>query len=645
MDRVMTSVCSAHFSQAPVDKSSMQEKLKVLVVDDEPDNLDLLYRTFRRDFRVFKAASGAEGLKALETHGEMAVIISDQRMPKMTGTEFLSHTVERFPDTIRIVLTGYTDVEDLVSAINAGQVFKYITKPWKPQLLKETIAQAAETYRAVKRRTLALSRALKQESLSNSITVAVRSSLDYSSTLQSVVSALSEAAAADFSVLYPTESQLESKNLKGDWRCEQDDSRPLTYCRNGDPKTSFGCHVDSFFSRIDDLIPLSTSPDRTDTDIFSEFLEVEGKHLTRIVVPFIEKDVVLVRVCLYKETQNLQWAVETIELLTHIADQVALAIAHAKLYRKIQDQSAKMQAELDVARQIQNNLLHQSWPKTPGLKIQARCQPAREVGGDFFEVFIHPQGDIWLAVGDVSGKGVPAALFMVSAISVLRRELAQEKSPEPDKVMHNLNHSLSNDLVSSNCFITMVLIRYSGKTGKLVYANAGHVYPLVWPHRTMVALRENGRCENERCENGRCENERCENGKCKNSERENSKCEDDNREDNKSVDNKSADSIEPTYLDIRGVPLGILPVWEAAAGELSLSVGDVVLLTTDGITEATVPSLADRTQCPMLNQEGLWAFLRQQPAELDLDTLLSHVHLPEGEQEDDQTILSLEVTS
>ncbi|MEL7226555.1 MAG: response regulator, partial [Cyanobacteria bacterium J06576_12] len=152
----------------------MEEKLKLLVVDDEPDNLDLLYRTFRRDFRVFKAKSGAEALEILDTQGEMAIIISDQRMPKMNGTEFLSRTVERFPDTIRMVLTGYTDVEDLVSAINSGKVFKYITKPWNPKKLREVIVQAAETYRVIKKRTLALSRALSQESVSNNIMAAVR---------------------------------------------------------------------------------------------------------------------------------------------------------------------------------------------------------------------------------------------------------------------------------------------------------------------------------------------------------------------------------------------------------------------------------------------------------------------------------------
>ena len=129
------------------------KKAKMLVVDDELDNLDLLYRTFRRDFQVFKADSGAQALEVLATQGEVAVIISDQRMPEMKGTEFLSKTVPQFPDTMRIILTGFTDIEDLVEAINSGQVYKYITKPWDAGELKALVQRAAETYDLLKLRT------------------------------------------------------------------------------------------------------------------------------------------------------------------------------------------------------------------------------------------------------------------------------------------------------------------------------------------------------------------------------------------------------------------------------------------------------------------------------------------------------------
>jgi CheY-like chemotaxis protein len=141
------------------------KKPRMLVVDDEPDNLDLLYRTFRRDYHVLRAESGIEALKVLSTEGEVAVIISDQRMPEMKGTEFLSKTVPEFPDTVRIILTGFTDVEDLVEAINAGQVYRYITKPWDPEELKVVVQKAAESYDILKQRTEELFVAEKQSKL------------------------------------------------------------------------------------------------------------------------------------------------------------------------------------------------------------------------------------------------------------------------------------------------------------------------------------------------------------------------------------------------------------------------------------------------------------------------------------------------
>lgn len=145
------------------------KKPRMLVVDDEPDNLDLLYRTFRRSFNVLRAESGAEALEVLSQEGEVAVIISDQRMPEMKGTEFLSKTVPEFPDTVRIILTGFTDVEDLVDAINAGQVYRYITKPWDPEELRGVVERASETYDLLKQQSEALHHAEKQSKLMVSV--------------------------------------------------------------------------------------------------------------------------------------------------------------------------------------------------------------------------------------------------------------------------------------------------------------------------------------------------------------------------------------------------------------------------------------------------------------------------------------------
>ena len=177
------------------------KKPKMLVVDDEPDNLDLLYRTFRREFNVLKAESGVHALELLATEGEVAVIISDQRMPEMKGTEFLSKTVPEFPDTVRIILTGFTDVEDLVDAINSGQVYKYITKPWDPNELKGVVQRAAETYDLLKQRTEELNRAQAQTNLLATIVTVAQESSNVADTLEPIASAFGDSFATDGCIL------------------------------------------------------------------------------------------------------------------------------------------------------------------------------------------------------------------------------------------------------------------------------------------------------------------------------------------------------------------------------------------------------------------------------------------------------------
>jgi len=181
------------------------KKPRMLVVDDEPDNLDLLYRTFRRDFKVLRAESGIEALEVLSSEGEVAVIISDQRMPEMKGTEFLSKTVPDFPDTVRIILTGFTDVEDLVDAINAGQVYRYITKPWDPDELKHVVDRASETYDLIKRQNEELHKAEKQSKLMVNVGQMAAQSMDRVAALSFLAEGFGKILNADVCTLFLTD--------------------------------------------------------------------------------------------------------------------------------------------------------------------------------------------------------------------------------------------------------------------------------------------------------------------------------------------------------------------------------------------------------------------------------------------------------
>lgn len=196
------------YIQSQLMNTHRREKPKMLVVDDEPDNLDLLYRTFRRDFHVLKAESGVRALELLATEGEVAIIISDQRMPEMKGTEFLSRTLPQFPNTVRIILTGFTDIEDLVEAINSGQVYKYITKPWDPNELKNVVQKATETYELLNQRAEELSRAQLQTELLSKINDISQQADDFSTALRALSGAFAGTFNTDICILQMVQEQV-----------------------------------------------------------------------------------------------------------------------------------------------------------------------------------------------------------------------------------------------------------------------------------------------------------------------------------------------------------------------------------------------------------------------------------------------------
>ena len=183
-------------------------KPKILVVDDEPDHLDALQRTFYSQYRVLRAESAAIALEILAREKNIAVVITDQRMPKMTGTELLKIAATRYPDTIRIIITAYADVQDLVEAINTGQVFKYVTKPWELEDLQATVRQAVETHQVLRSRTRDLRRTLRQEALLNAVTNTIRSARGLQQTLQTIVDTVGQMFETSYCFLRPLSGDL-----------------------------------------------------------------------------------------------------------------------------------------------------------------------------------------------------------------------------------------------------------------------------------------------------------------------------------------------------------------------------------------------------------------------------------------------------
>ncbi|HEY9803202.1 MAG TPA: GAF domain-containing protein [Leptolyngbyaceae cyanobacterium] len=312
-------------------KSPVNSKPKILVVDDEPDNLDLLYRTFYRDYKVLRAISGPAALELLAQEGDVAVIISDQRMPIMSGTEFLSLTATQYPDIIRIILTGYTDVEDLVEAINAGKVFKYVTKPWEAEELKGVVRQALDTHNVLKARTRELTRTLRQESLLNTVTNTIRSALDYRQILQAIVDTVGHMLEVDVCLLRPfqdgqlvDEGFIYQRTAQSATATTINDSAPLTVV------------AETVWETREVQIIHDVAGDERVYDMQHRCDAFAAADIrSSLIVPLICQQELMAVLALHQCSQARVWREEEVQLVSMVADQAALALSQAYAYEQV----------------------------------------------------------------------------------------------------------------------------------------------------------------------------------------------------------------------------------------------------------------------------------------------------------------------
>lgn len=329
-------------------------KPKILVVDDEPDNLALLYRTFRRDYKVLKAESGPAALAILAQEPDIAAIVSDQRMPMMSGTEFLSLTAVQYPDIIRIILTGYTDVEDLVEAINSGKVFKYVTKPWDAEHLQEVVRQALETHNLLKMRTEELRRSLRREALLYTVTNTIRNAQygqpgdsPLQEVLQTIVNSIGTMLEVDICILRPFEQDGLTQKV-------------FVYQRQMQPSlmaTSPSASSDLKNYRSGPLL----SPERLALTVWEthdiepinditnyEGLQGQDNETQRRAAAFAEADIystlLIPLICrselvavlgLHRCGTPRPWQDDENQLVLMVADQAALAISQARAYEQV----------------------------------------------------------------------------------------------------------------------------------------------------------------------------------------------------------------------------------------------------------------------------------------------------------------------
>ncbi len=313
-------------------------KPKILVVDDEPDNLDLLYRTFFRDYKVLRAESGPEALEILEKSGLVAVIISDQRMPRMNGTEFLSLTAKKYPDTIRILLTGYTDLEDLVEAINSGKVFKYLTKPWKDQELKALVKQAVDTHNVLKSHTDELRRALQQKSLLYAVTNTIRSAPNYRQMLQRIVETIGQMFEVSLAICCP----VQDSHRVGEWFVvyQNQENNSEQAANNDRPKIPEEIWPHIIWETTDLEI---ISDIRNHERLKGESVELQKRQqayqaaniCSSLIVPLFSRLDLIAVLALHQCGEYRNWQDHEVQLLITVADQAALALSQARAYEQL----------------------------------------------------------------------------------------------------------------------------------------------------------------------------------------------------------------------------------------------------------------------------------------------------------------------
>ena len=301
--------------------SQTAPKPKLLVIDDEPDNLDLLFRTFYRDFQVLRANGGLEALELLEREGEVAVIISDQRMPIMSGTEFLSQMAVKYPDTMRIILTGYTDVEDLVEAINTSKVFKYVTKPWDEIDLKSVVRQAMDTHKVLKNRTAELRRTLRQQSLLN----AIASSVDSAAPYRESIAMIAESIANNFEVSVSILRLFENGKLSED------------YFAYGNEKIENLPNLSEALtlkSQIEAVSEIDTDQRISEAD---KLIYAEANIKSVLFVPLEVQKECLAMLALYHCGRYHEWSNDELDLIELAADQAAIVSSRARAYDRVQE--------------------------------------------------------------------------------------------------------------------------------------------------------------------------------------------------------------------------------------------------------------------------------------------------------------------
>ena len=438
----------------------MLQKYFALCVDDDQAILNQLAMQVEDHFKEFCEFEYAESAdEALSIYQELVqnghrvwLVICDQIMPGMPGDELLAKIHESDNRIIKVLLTGQAGIDSAIRAINHAGLNYYIEKPWERNALLMILDKLKFQY--------------DMTFILNEMNLQFASSLNLDETLSIVF----------YNILNIIRAEAGSIFL-------MDDRKPELVCRicQG-PKDSsiLGLRVPVGKGIVGNVAQTRaidvTMNVQTDKRHFGQFDQKTG-FVTRsmVSVPLIFNEELLGVVQVVNKEHGREFQQDDIHLLKALSNGAAIAIQNVKYAQRLL-QEERIRSELLIAHQIQQGILPRPFPPQPGVHFEALNLPAKVVSGDFYDYFQVSDDEFAFVIGDVCGKGVPAAIFMASSRSMIKAQAVS--NPRPASVMPLANRLIAQD-AQAGMFVTVLYGLYNTRTRVLSYTNAGHTRPLL----------------------------------------------------------------------------------------------------------------------------------------------------------------------
>ena len=433
-----------------------REELIILFVDDEPDILNSLNRFLRREpYKKFFAENAQSALELLDS-STVDIIVSDLRMPGMNGLELINEVKKKKPDTVRMIVSGSQDIDQIIESINTGEVFRFIPKPVDPESFKKILNDAIEYYFL----------RLEREELFNEISLKNEQLTDANQTLQKMTNELKR-----------SEKQIRSMNDAAQDAVFMLDEHGTIIYRNIAAENMFGYsrteYSRQYFSDLFAVDPseislkdlVSHSPDLSGKSCESQVIQIEGVRQNGMHLPLeISKG------CIHHEHGSHSVLIAR-DITTRIEEE------------KSRQHYENLQKELES--QIERKLLQSPVPTTlRRIEISRLMLSSEHLDGDFTEFIVYNPELADMLIGDVMGHGIQPALVGAGIKSLFLKTVAQQRgsaelAPPLHQIVSLMHKNCIHELIELGIFATLLFVRIDLEKKLFSIVDCGH-NPLIY---------------------------------------------------------------------------------------------------------------------------------------------------------------------